>query len=192
MSSEDADERADQLRCTEIAVDRTPEAAFVSNLGTASYVLAGVEDRDLNFYLWGSMGVTTPVGLGLAMAADRLVTVLDGDGSTLMSMGALATVSRYDPSNLTVVIWDNQRFNTTGGQPTLSEVTDFGAVAEGVGLRSYTAMSNEEFREAYAAAAVEYDGAAVVVCSVSSVSTESRPPFDFAHIKHRFRNAMRE
>lgn len=189
MNSDDNIQRADPIRCTEIAVNKTPDAAFISNLGNTSYILSGVEDRDLNFYLWGSMGVTTPIGLGLALATDRPVTVLDGDGSILMSLGALATVSSHDPSNLTIIIWDNEQYGTTGGQPTLSATTDFAAVADSVGLQSYDVTSDEMFAAQYSDA-LDYDGAAVIVCHVDLVDSKSRPPFDFAHIKRRFRTAM--
>lgn len=191
MSSEDRRQYADQIRCTEIAVNQTPDGAFVSNLGNASYVLSAVKDRDLNFYLWGSMGVTTPTGLGLAIATDRPVTVLDGDGSMLMSLGALATVANCDPPNLTIVVWDNEQYGTTGGQSTLSATTDFAAVAEGVGLRSYHVTSTDAFETQYSNA-VSYDGATLIVCRVDPVDPESRPPFDFAHIKRRFRSAVNE
>ena len=195
MSSEcDPDaggERADQVECTAAVLEATPEAALVSNLGVASYVLAGVEDRARNCYLWGSMGVTTPVGLGLALEVDddQQVTVLDGDGSTLLSLGALATVARHDPPNLVVVVFDNAAFATTGGQPSGSELVDFAAVAEDVGLRSFEADSDGAFREAYDAA-VEYDGAALVACRVEGLDPESRPPLDFPHVARRFREAM--
>jgi len=191
MSSEsDPDpSRADQIRCTAAVLEATPDAALVSNLGVASYVLAGVEDRARNCYLWGSMGVTTPVGLGLALEVDERVTVLDGDGSTLLSLGALATVARHDPPNLVVVVFDNGAFATTGGQPSGSELVDFAAVAEAVGLRAYGASSEEGFREAYDAA-VAYDGAALVACRVDPVDPESRPPLDFPHVARRFREAM--
>lgn len=189
MSSNSGD-AADQIRCTELAIEQTPDAAFVSNLGNASYVLSET-DRELNFYLWGSMGVTTPVGLGLAMATDRPVTVLEGDGSMLMSLGALATVSHCDPANLVIVIWDNREYGTTGGQPTLSETTDFAAVAEGVGLQSFEAASEKTFKAAYEKA-VTSDEAAVVVCRVAPVETDVRPPTDFAHIKRRFHDRIAE
>lgn len=188
MNSSPSTELADQIQCTEIAIEQTPDAAFISNLGNASYVLSRT-DRNLNFYLWGSMGVTTPVGLGLAMATDRTVTVLDGDGSILMSLGALATVSNCDPSNLTIVIWDNRQYGTTGGQPTLSETTDFVAVAEAVGLQSCEVASETAFKAAYTEA-VDSDEATVIVCRVEPVETDRRPPTDFAHIKRRFREAV--
>jgi thiamine pyrophosphate-dependent acetolactate synthase large subunit-like protein len=189
MSSESGATGADQAACTAAVLDATPDAALVSNLGVASYVLAGVEDRARNCYLWGSMGVTTPVGLGIALETDEQVTVLDGDGSTLLSLGALATVARHDPANLVVVVFDNGEFATTGGQPSGSELVDFAAVAEAVGLRAYGAASEEGFREAYDAA-VAHDGAALVACEVAPVDPESRPTLDFPHIARRFREAM--
>lgn len=190
MSSE-PQERADQFACTQAILDETPDAAIVSNLGVASYVLAGVEDRARNFYLWGSMGVTTPVGLGLAIAIDDQVTVLDGDGSMLMSLGALATVADRDPSNLVVVIFDNGQYATTGGQPSFSGSVDFAGVADSLQLYTVDASTNDGFRDAYSSA-VECDGAAVVVCRVEPVDPDARPPFDFAHIKRRFRTAMKD
>ena len=52
------DARANLYACTEAVLDVTPDAAVVSNLGVASYVLASVSDRERarNFYQWGSMG----------------------------------------------------------------------------------------------------------------------------------------
>ncbi|WP_255197418.1 thiamine pyrophosphate-dependent enzyme [Halorarius litoreus] len=183
------DSPADQYECTARLLSVTPDAAIVSNLGVASYVLAGVEDRPRNFYLWGSMGVTTPVGLGLALALDDPVTVLDGDGSMVMSLGALATVADQNPPNLTVVVWDNGQYGTTGGQPSASRTVDIAAVARDVGLDATHVTTADDFEAAYAAA-VDADHASVVVCEVEPADPDERPPFDFAHIKRRFRDAV--
>ena len=180
---------ADQFDCTRTVLEVTPDAAIVSNLGNASYVLAGVEDRDRNFYQWGSMGVTTPVGFGLALSTNDPVVVLEGDGSLLMSLGVLSTVGRYDPENLVVVVWDNARYMTTGGQETHSATTDFAAAAEACGVEAFHVRSNEAFAEAYGKA-VAREGAAVVVCEVAPVDPDARPPFDFAEIKRRVRDSL--
>ena len=190
MSSEGAGGGADQYECTAIVLEVTPEAAVVSNLGVASYVLAGVEDRPRNFYQWGSMGATTPVGLGLALAVDERVTVLDGDGSTLMSLGALVTVAASDPPNLVVVVWENGRYGTTGGQPTPGEDADLVAIARGAGLKATRVSTADGFETAYREA-VAHDGTAVVVCEVEPCDPPERPPQDYAHIKRRFRDALR-
>lgn len=185
------DERADQFACTEAVLDATPDAVAVSNLGVASYVLAGVEDRDRNFYQWGSMGVTSPTGLGLALAVDDPVVVFEGDGSLLMSLGELSTIGTVDPPNLTVVVWDNAVYGTTGGQPSHSSTTDFVAVAEGCGLSATRVQSDEAFERAYREA-TESDHAELIVCRVDPIDPDSRPPFDFAYIKRRVRNALVE
>jgi len=179
---------ADQTACTAAVLEETPDAAVVSNLGTASYHLTALEDRPRNFPLTGAMGTTTPLGLGLALSVDEQVTVLDGDGSLLMSLGALSTVARLDPPNLVVVVMDNAAYETTGGQPTLSTEVDFAGVARDCGLPARHVDSEEGFREAYAAA-VDADGAAVVACDVAAEKPEAYPPLDYAHahVKYRFR-----
>lgn len=182
---------ASQPNCTRTIIDITPNAAIVSNLGVASYVLAGVEDRPRNFYEWGSMGVTTPVGLGVAQSVDDPVTVLEGDGSLLMSLGTLATVGRYRPPNLTIVVFDNRTYATTGGQSTHSETVDFVAAAESTGVTATAVSSDEEFEGAYRDA-VRTDDTRMIVVDVDPVDPETRPPFDFAYIKRRFRRALVE
>lgn len=183
--------RADQVACTESIVETTPDAAIVSNLGVASYVLAGVEDRPRNFYLWGSMGVTTPVGVGLALAGDQPVTVLEGDGSLLMSLGVLSTIGAYDPPNLTVVVWDNAEYSTTGGQPSHSTVTDFVTVASGCDVSATRVEDTAAFEAAYTEAQTT-DRAEVIICAVDPLDPDARPPLDFAHIKRRVRDSLTE
>ncbi|MFB6303223.1 MAG: thiamine pyrophosphate-dependent enzyme [Haloferacaceae archaeon] len=180
---------ADQYDCTAAVLAETPDAVVVSNLGIASYVLAAVEDRPRNFYQWGSMGVTTPVGLGVALATDEQVTVLDGDGSALMSLGALSTVGAADPSNLVAVVFDNGIYGTTGGQPTHAATTDFAAVARGCGLVAERVDTTPDFEAAYRDA-VAHDGAALIACGVDPVDPDARPPFDYAHIRRRVRMSL--
>jgi thiamine pyrophosphate-dependent acetolactate synthase large subunit-like protein len=179
---------ADQTACTAAVLEETPDAAVVSNLGTASYHLAALGDRPRNFPLTGAMGSTTPLGLGLALAVDDQVTVLDGDGSMLMSLGALSTVARLDPPNLVVVVMDNGAYETTGGQTTLSTEVDFAAVARDCGLSAWHVDGDGAFREAYADA-VATDGTGVIACEVDPGRPEEYPPLDYGHsyVKHRFR-----
>lgn len=180
---------ASQIECTNHIVEITPEAAIVSNLGVASYVLAGTGDRERNFYQWGSMGVTTPLGFGIAQSVDDPVTVLEGDGSLLMSLGALATVGSHDPPNLTIVVFNNSEYATTGGQPTYSETVDFVGAAESAGLSATSVSTDSAFETAYREA-VASDEARVIVANVESVDPDDRPPADFAHIKSRFRKSL--
>jgi thiamine pyrophosphate-dependent acetolactate synthase large subunit-like protein len=189
--TDNSDRHVDQFACTETILDVTPNAAAVSNLGGASYVLAGVKDRDRNFYEWGSMGVTTPTGLGLALAINDPVVVFEGDGSLLMSLGILSTLGAIDPPNLTVVLWDNTVYGTTGGQPTYSLTTDFVGVAESCGVSATQVERDSTFEQAYREA-TKSDHTELIVCRVDPIDPDSRPPFDFTYIKRRMRDALTE
>lgn len=182
---------ADQYKCTEAVVKTSPNAAIVSNLGTTSYTLIDVKDRDRNFYMNGAMGLTTSIGFGLALSIDDPVVVLEGDGSLLMSLGVLSTVGNYNPPNLTIVVYDNGTYETTGGQDNLSESVDFAAIAEDCGVEAWHATSTSEFINSYEEA-VDYEGAALVSCEIGAFTLEDYPTLDYAHshIKHRFRQAL--
>jgi len=178
---------ADQAACTAAVLAETPDAVVVSNLGVASYVLAGVADRPRNLYLWGSMGSTTAAGLGVAAGTDEQVTVLTGDGSLTMSLGVLSTVATADQANLAVVCFDNGTYGTTGGQPT--PPVDFAAAAEACGVPGRAVDTAEEFADAYADA-VAREGPALVAADVDPVDPDPRPPFDFPHVARRVRDAL--
>ena len=88
-------------------------------------------------YLRGSMGLPLAVGLGLAIAqSDRKVIVILGDGNFLMGLGSMATVSSLKPSNLKILIIDNESYATTGGQPTVSSVIDYETMIRGLGVKA--------------------------------------------------------
>src|ERR671935_804886 len=104
---------------TRTIVEAAGGAAIVSSLGHPTYDLFAVGDRPQNFYTWGSMGLASSIGLGLALArADLPVFVVDGDGSLLMNLGSLATIGLLRAPNLVVIVMDNELFATTGGQQT--------------------------------------------------------------------------
>ena len=112
-------------------------ALLISNIGFPSRELYSVCDRQENFYMLGSMGLASSIGLGLALAKPkRRVMVLDGDGSVLMNLGTLATIALHGPKNLLLVILDNCCYGSTGSQPTCTcYCTDLAAVARGAGIR---------------------------------------------------------
>src|ERR1700722_5312344 len=75
------------------------DALIVTGLGSTTYD-AGTADHPNTFYLWGGMGSSAMVGLGLALAQlDRRVVVITGDGEMLMGFGAFATIGAKRPSN---------------------------------------------------------------------------------------------
>jgi sulfopyruvate decarboxylase subunit beta len=120
--------------------------AVVCNLGIPSKELFHINHQPSNFYMLGSMGMATPIGLGISLASDKDVAVIDGDGSLLMNPGTLATAAYFAPANLTIVAIDNGSYGSTGNQPTLAgSCVDLESVARGFGIRhTYKASTGEE------------------------------------------------
>jgi sulfopyruvate decarboxylase subunit beta len=113
------------------------ETPIVCNIGDPCRELYSIADRDTNFYMLGSMGLASSIGLGLALRLRRVrkVVVIDGDGAILMNLGSLATIGRCRPGNLVVVIVDNASYGSTGDQPTATAFAcDLSAVAASCGI----------------------------------------------------------
>lgn len=89
--------------------------------------------HDSVFYTVGSMGCSIGISLGLALNTDKKIFLFDGDGAALMKLGSLATVGHYRMENLYHIIFDNQCYDSTGGQPTVSETVDFAQIAKSCG-----------------------------------------------------------
>ena len=113
-------------------------ALLVCNIGYPSRELYAVQDRSENFYMLGSMGLASSIGLGLALARpEQRVIVLDGDGAVLMNLGTLATIAHQAPENYLLVILDNCCYGSTGSQPTCTHLgTDLEKMAKGAGVAS--------------------------------------------------------
>jgi len=69
-------ERCDAIR---LISEYLSEEAVISNIGVPSKELYAVKDRALNFYMLGSLGQVSPIGLGVALRTKRETMVLDGD-----------------------------------------------------------------------------------------------------------------
>jgi thiamine pyrophosphate-dependent acetolactate synthase large subunit-like protein len=181
--------RLDATRRLIAALDDEP---IVASLGHPAYDLYGAGDRPANFYTWGSMGLASSIGLGLALArSDLRVFVLDGDGSLLMNLGSLATIGWTRPPNLVLVVWDNQEYGTTGGQETATaHGADLEAAARAMGATATATVANEAaFGAAIARARVEA-GPWVIVAKVAESSPTVKPPLDCVFIKQRFMAAI--
>jgi thiamine pyrophosphate-dependent acetolactate synthase large subunit-like protein len=124
------------------------EEAVIGGIGNSNFDLWASGQRPQNFYMLGSMGLATPIALGVAIAQpQRKVFALDGDGSILMQLGALGTVAAEASKNLAIIIWDNGLYQITGSQKTLtSSGTDLVAIAKGAGIvQSYWAFDEAHF-----------------------------------------------
>jgi phosphonopyruvate decarboxylase len=102
--------------------------------GMISREAFNIRDRAENFYMIGSMGLLNALGLGLALQSPaRRIWVIEGDGSALMSLGTLPLIATMRLHNLIHVVLDNEAYESTGGQPTISVDVDLAALAAAAG-----------------------------------------------------------
>jgi thiamine pyrophosphate-dependent acetolactate synthase large subunit-like protein len=175
----------------------------VGGLGSSNWDITEAGDRPLNMPLWGGMGATVGIGLGLALAQpSRRVLVITGDADMFMSLGVLATVATQQPDNLAICVLDNEKFGETGNQashtsPRNNGPTDSGAgadlamIAKGCGLADTGTV-----REPAGVAQLVKDlrtgkGPVFRLVKVMVEKLEFvMPPQDGAHLKDRFRQAL--
>jgi len=121
---------------------------IICNIGFPSRELYDIDDRPLNFYMIGSMGLASSIGLGLALAKPhKNVVVIDGDGSLLMNMGSLVTVFANNPGNLTWIVIDNGAYGSTGNQDTYAQLLDLTDIAKGVGFENSFNFKDIDLKE---------------------------------------------
>jgi thiamine pyrophosphate-dependent acetolactate synthase large subunit-like protein len=188
-----------RVEATRLIVGLVGDAPIIASLGHPAYDLYAAGDRPQNFYTWGSMGLASSIGLGLALARpDVRVIVLDGDGSLLMNLGSLATIGLLRPANLIVIVMDNQEYATTGGQPTpTAHGADLEMAARAMAIPvAATVRTEGELRNALEPPRPDHGrtgepaGPVFIVAKVQESAPTAKPPLDCVYIKQRFMSAV--
>jgi thiamine pyrophosphate-dependent acetolactate synthase large subunit-like protein len=168
-------------------------ALVVPGLGAPTWDAAAAGDHPLTFQMWGAMGGTAMIALGLALAQrERRVIALPGDGDLLMGLGSLATIGTQGPANLAIGVIDNERYGETGMQEThTARGVDLEGIARAAGFRK--AATVYTLKELEAALPLFYKTKGPVFVNIK-VTTEPvpnvLPPRDGTWLKHRFRHAL--
>ena len=109
----------------------------ICNIGAPSQELFALNDGANNFYMLGTMGLASSIGLGAALAQSKPVVAIDGDGSVLSNLGTLATIANNVADNFILLIIDNGSYGSTGDQPTYAGAkTSLAAVAKACGCEN--------------------------------------------------------
>jgi phosphonopyruvate decarboxylase len=126
------------------------DVVFVSTTGKTSRELFEIRKNKIqnhshDFLTVGSMGCSSVIALGLAITqSDKKIVALDGDGACLMRMESLALIGSNKPKNYLHIIFDNNAYESTGGQPTLSNKIDFTKIALACGYQQAIIVSDIE------------------------------------------------
>lgn len=113
---------------------RDNNTVLLATTGKTGRELYTLEDAKNNLYMVGSMGCISSFGMGMALSKpNKEVVVIDGDGSLLMRLGNLTNIGHYSPANLMHILLDNNSYDSTGGQRTVSAKVDFAGIARACG-----------------------------------------------------------
>ena len=165
----------------------------VVNIGVPCKEMYAAKDRDLNFYMFGSMGLASSIGTGLAMYSDRKVVVLDGDGSLLMNPNTLVEAARISPKNLIIIGLDNGAYGSTGSQETFTaNFLDLELLALACGIENTMKVSTkEELEKAYRAAQESDKFTFIHVILRSGNTAAPNIPMSPAEATRRFMDAIK-
>lgn len=125
----------------------------VCNIGSPSQELFALDDQPSNFYMLGTMGLCSSIGLGLALAQTKPVIAIDGDGSVLTNLGTLATIANNVADKFILLIIDNGSYGSTGDQPTYAgKKTSLARVASACGCENVVECDASETADTLKAA----------------------------------------
>jgi len=169
------------------------DGPIISANGHISRNLYSVKDLNSNFYMIGSMGLASSIGLGVALKnKEKKVFVLDGDGNILMNLGSLTTIGTLKPKNLVHIVLDNESHESTGGQPTHSGKIQVEKIAKVV---NYTVFKIEKILELekIMKKIKKIDGPIMILIKISQKSKigkriEIKPDA----IRHRFTESLKK
>ena len=140
----------------------------VSNIGLPSQELYMMDNQPSNFYMLGTMGLASSIGLGLALAQSQKIIAIDGDGSILTNFGTLATIANNPAPNFILLIINNGSYGSTGDQPTYAgKKTSLSAVAKACGCENVIECKAEDTRKTLEEALAS-DKMTIIVCKCES------------------------
>lgn len=176
----------------------------VTSMGSAREWMAMGPLEPLDFvFVPSSMGQAPSLALGLALAQPgRRVFACNGDGSTLMNLGALATISAAAPDNLVLIVFDNGVYEVTGAQPTPGSAlgrpdrrgVDFAQIARACGWPSVLRYSELDEWRAAARTAFASPGPVFIALDVAPVPGAVGPksPGPTIERARKFSEALRQ
>lgn len=171
------------------------ESIIVSTTGMISREIFSTKDRPSNFYMIGSMGLLSSLGLGLALLNnDKHIYIIEGDGSSLMSLGTLPLITYESPINLTHIILDNEAYESTGSQKSISNKISIANIAKACGYANVTQINDKFTLDKYLKNLNEFNGPNFLNIKTSIEKNKNIPRINLSptDITDRFKKYINE
>ena len=175
-----------------VTVKKIGNQPIISANGFISRDLFENCDRNSNFYMIGSMGLSSSIGLGLALKnPKKRFFIFDGDGNILMNLGSLVTIAATKPKNLVHIVFDNSSHESTGGQPTISKKIRIDLLAKTLKYKTYNVITKKKL-EKILDEIKKMEGPILILIKISkSKVTSKRVDMDAVKIKRRFMKSLK-
>ena len=166
---------------------------IISANGFISRDLFSISDTRSDFYMIGSMGLASSIGLGIALKdPGKKVFVFDGDGNILMNLGSLTTIGTLKPKNLVHVVFDNSVHESTGSQPTNTNFVSIEKIAKACNYNhTFTTKTKNDF-EKILRKIKKLNGPIMIVVKIqqSNDKKSARVDYEPVEIKERFMSRL--
>ena len=176
-----------------IVVEKIGNQHIISANGFISRDLLEVCDKNSNFYMIGSMGLASSIGLGVALKnTKKTIFVFDGDGNILMNLGSLITIGTTKPKNLVHIVFDNSSHESTGGQPTATNKIQLGKIAKSANYRVFQVKTKNQLAKVFQKIKTIPGPIMVIVKIEKGGVTSKRMNIEPTKIKNRFMNSLKK
>ncbi|MPZ85178.1 MAG: hypothetical protein GEV28_34255 [Actinophytocola sp.] len=174
-------------------IEVAAERPIVFTTGHACRIARAIADRPNHFYMTGSMGLASSIGLGIARQSGLATVVVDGDGAVLMNPVGLIIAGGHRSLPLVHVVLDDGRYASTGGQAVPSR-PDLGALARACGYpRTHEADTADDLTELLRGALANCSAPTFIRCTLSGpeLPVPTRVDVDLGDHAARFSTAIR-
>ncbi len=164
------------------------DVIVVGNVGDTTTLMLTLRPSNANVYA-ANLGSCSSIGLGVALALPhRRVVVLDGDGNLLLNLAVLADIANQAPKNLSIVVQDNELYQSGGNVPSATAgFADLAGIAQKAGIKnSRIVRAIEEFDSAVGEI-LEGSGPVLVVAKIERESERPQSPVAFNPTESKFR-----
>ena len=137
----------------------------------------------------GGMGHASIVALGNSLQNNKQIFCLDGDGSVLMHMGSLRTISKFAGNNFKHLLFNNYCHESVGGQTTYSFGINYKNLVKSLGYKYYDKISKNNKINKQLKNFLNSRGPSFLEIIISNETLNNlRRPKDLIKIKSSFEN----
>ena len=138
-------------------------------------------------------GSVVPFALGISLARPTVhVFAIEGDGSLLMNLGGPVTLRRYSRGRITLIVFDNRRYESTGGQSSQPDGFNIEDICSATGLPTYVATEAQHIEEFLQMREASSESAAVLIVKVALTPPGGRAEEEPRVIAERFSKWLRQ